>query len=70
MISARVKDFSQLRRCNAVRFAYELVAVHSLYIAKSILIEMEFMPSSYVGCMASDPQWQEKNDSRISAAFC
>lgn len=61
MISARVKDFSQLRRCNAVRSAYELVAVHSFYIAKSILIEMEFMPSFfYIGCMASDPQWQEK----------
>ena len=61
MISARVKDFSQLRRCNAVRFCIWIGSSPfflycKVYSYRNGIYAIIF----YVGCMASDTQWQEK----------
>lgn len=72
MISARVKDFSQLRRCNAVRFCIWIGSSPfflycKVYSYRNGIYTIIF----YVGYMASDPQWQEKKwFQNICSIFC
>lgn len=60
MISIRAKDFSSLRRCSAVRFcSWVGNSPFFFYCKVDSYGNGVYAIIFYVGCTASDPQWQE-----------